>query len=203
MKVEYNRDKYVCGTIDSYPINSDLKFGDNKKGFFLMIEAGRIDHASHDNNIKDMLRETLMLDECVGELLSSPLMKETLLVITADHETAGLAISGYADVDVMRGDKLTEVKKDETGILSSHVSWATGPNGNNNQKSSSDTLLHPSAQYTSEANHTAIDVMVLSSGPGSSSFMGFINNTEIPRKILATLGLSFTSPVNAQNPISL
>jgi alkaline phosphatase len=177
--------------------------GDNKKGFFLMIEAGRIDHASHDNNIEDMLRETLMLDECVGELLSSPLMKETLLVITADHETAGLAISGYADVDVMRGDKLTEVKKDETGILSSHVSWATGPNGNNNQKSSSDTLLHPSAQYTSEANHTAIDVMVLSSGPGSSSFMGFMNNTEIPRKILATLGLSFTSPVNAQNPISL
>jgi hypothetical protein len=30
-----------------------------------------------------------------------------------------------------------------------------------------------------------------------------MNNTEIPRKILATLGLSFTSPVNAQNPISL
>ena len=58
-----------------------------------MIEAGRIDHASHDNNIEDMLRETLMLDECVGELLSSPLMKETLVVITADHETAGLAIS--------------------------------------------------------------------------------------------------------------
>jgi len=177
--------------------------GDNKKGFFLMIEAGRIDHASHDNNIKDMLRETLMLDECVGDLLASPLMKDTLIVITADHETAGLAISGYGGVNEIKGDKLTQVKEDEAGLISSYISWATGPNGSLNQKSLSKTLLHPSAQYTSEANHTAIDVMVLSSGPGSSSFMGFMNNTDIPRKILATLGLSFTSPVNAQNPISL
>lgn len=177
--------------------------GDNKKGFFLMIEAGRIDHASHDNNIEDMLRETLMLDECVGDLLASPLMKDTLIVITADHETAGLAISGYGGVNEIKGDKLTQVKEDEAGLISSYISWATGPNGSLNQKSLSKTLLHPSARYTSEANHTAIDVMVLSSGPGSSSFMGFMNNTEIPRKILAILGLSFTSPVNAQNPISL
>ena len=89
------------------------------------------------------------------------------------------------------------------GTVSSYISWATGPNAGVNQKLISKNLVHPSAQHTSEANHTAIDVMVLSSGPGSSSFMGFMNNTEIPRKILATLGLSFTSPVNAQNPISL
>ena len=172
---------------------------DNKNGFFLMVEAGRIDHASHDNLIEEMLHETKELDDCLGNLLTSDLAKDTLIVITADHETAGLAISGYGHVDTVKGDKLLSTKKSASGKVSSYISWASGPNGAENLTGSQP---HPAAQYAAEAKHTAIDVMVLASGPGAEVFSGFMQNTQIPRKILAKVGLSFESPVNLENPQS-
>lgn len=206
--VSYERERAVNSADKEPSLNEMTKFavnflGDNEKGFFLMIEAGRIDHASHENVIEDMVRETLMLDETVKDLLASSLMKDTLLVITADHETAGLAVSGYGDVEEVRGDKLFEVKKDENGFLSSYISWASGPNSSLNPDLPKGTLKQPAAQYAEEARHSAVDVMILSAGPGSSNFMGFMNNTEVPRKILSLTGLRFTSPVNEENPVSL
>ena len=197
--ITYENKRQVT-TKDTEPSLSEMvsfatKFlSDNEKGFFLMVEAGRIDHASHDNLIEEMLYETKELDDCVGGLLGSSLAKDTLIVITADHETAGLAISGYGDVDKVKGDKLLATKKTASGKVSSYISWASGPNGAEGYQS------HPAAQYAAEAKHTAIDVMVLASGPGAEVFSGFMNNTQIPRKILAQVELGFESPVNAENP---
>jgi alkaline phosphatase len=65
--------------------------GRNPKGFFIMIEGGRIDHACHYNDIKNMITETLDFDAAVGVTLSyQKTHPDVLVIVTADHETGGL-----------------------------------------------------------------------------------------------------------------
>ncbi len=64
------------------------------KGFFLMIEGARIDHAGHANDIERLIPEVLELDAVVEMLLNHPLLQDdTLIVVTADHETGGLSVT--------------------------------------------------------------------------------------------------------------
>ena len=57
-------------------------------GFFLMVEAGRIDHASHDNNLVHMIGETIELHETVEAIKTWATGREdTVIIVTADHET--------------------------------------------------------------------------------------------------------------------
>ncbi len=67
----------------------------NKKGFFLMVEGSMIDWGGHANNVEFITRETLDFDKAVGIALEfASKDKNTLVVVTADHETGGLAING-------------------------------------------------------------------------------------------------------------
>ena len=67
----------------------------NPKGFFAMIEGGRIDHAAHRNDAAATIRDTLAFDEAVGVVLEfQRTHPDTLLMVTADHETGGMAIIG-------------------------------------------------------------------------------------------------------------
>ena len=207
--ITYEKERRLT-SIDTEPSLTEMTkyaldfLNDNEKGFFLMLEAGRIDHASHENDIVNMLHETKTLDECIEMILEHEAMKDTLLIITADHETAGLAVSGYGDVNTVKGDELLKIKSQGTDKEFSYITWASGPNSRNNPNyPHKDPSLHhmaPSAQYTEEANHSAVDVQVMSTGVGASSFVGFMNNTEIPRKILALMGLDYKNPSNKENP---
>ncbi|HMR20092.1 MAG TPA: alkaline phosphatase, partial [Sphingobacterium sp.] len=66
----------------------------NDKGFFLMVEGGKIDHASHANDAATVLHEVLDFNESVKVAYEfyKKHPEETLIVITADHETGGLII---------------------------------------------------------------------------------------------------------------
>jgi alkaline phosphatase len=66
----------------------------NKKGFFLMIEAGRIDHAHHEGNAFRALTETIELSNAVRAALKKVNLDETLVIVTADHSHT-LSFSGY------------------------------------------------------------------------------------------------------------
>ena len=64
------------------------------KGFFLMIEGGQIDWGGHSKNGKTVLNETLDFNKAIGNVLRyAAADKETLVIVTADHETGGLAIN--------------------------------------------------------------------------------------------------------------
>lgn len=68
--------------------------GRSKKGFFLMIEGAQIDWAGHANNADYLIDEMIEFDEVVGEILAFARQDgETLVILTADHETGGLAIN--------------------------------------------------------------------------------------------------------------
>ncbi|MFX0061660.1 MAG: alkaline phosphatase [Candidatus Hermodarchaeota archaeon] len=62
-------------------------------GFFLMIEGGRIDHAGHANNKVNVALETIEFDQAVDVAFSyANTNPNTLLLVTADHETGGLSV---------------------------------------------------------------------------------------------------------------
>jgi len=67
----------------------------NKKGFFAMIEGGKIDHAAHANDVVCMIHDVLAFDEAVGVAMAfAKKNPDTLVLITADHETGGFAMIG-------------------------------------------------------------------------------------------------------------
>ena len=69
---------------------------ENDKGFFLMVEAGFIDWAAHENDPQAVLQELLEFDETLGYIRKfADKNKNTLVIITADHDTGGFGFAYY------------------------------------------------------------------------------------------------------------
>lgn len=67
----------------------------NKKGFFVLIEGSQIDWGGHANDAPYAIAEMIDFDSSIGWVLDfARKNKETLVVITADHETGGMALMG-------------------------------------------------------------------------------------------------------------
>lgn len=65
----------------------------SSRGFIFMVEGAQIDWAGHANDQEFMITEMLDFDEAVGEAMAfARRNKETLVIVTADHETGGYAI---------------------------------------------------------------------------------------------------------------
>lgn len=120
-----------------------------KKGFFLMVEGSDIDHLAHQNNTTGVVMEALDFDKAVGSALKfASTNGETLIIVTADHETGGMTLNG--------GD------------------YTTGK---------------VTGKFTS-GGHTGIAVPVYAYGPGADQFTGFMENTDIAKKMMKLLGLN-------------
>jgi alkaline phosphatase len=78
---------------------------DDPDGFFLMVEGGRIDHASHSNDARRMVGEVAEFSRAVQMALDwARQHPDTLILVTADHETGGLRVassSGRGNVPVV------------------------------------------------------------------------------------------------------
>lgn len=67
----------------------------NPKGFFLMVEGSQIDWGGHQNDTRYLIEEMLDFDKAIGEAVQFASQEgHTLIVVTADHETGGFAITG-------------------------------------------------------------------------------------------------------------
>lgn len=78
-----------------------------EKGFFLMIEASQIDWANHANEGRLMIQETQDFDKAIGQVLSFAKQRgNTLVIVTADHESGGCAIQ--------KGSKRKRIKTEFT-----------------------------------------------------------------------------------------
>ncbi len=70
----------------------------NEKGFFLMVEGSQIDWAGHDNDAEYLIAELLDFDATIGVALDFAKNNgETLVIVTADHETGGFTLSSDGD----------------------------------------------------------------------------------------------------------
>jgi alkaline phosphatase len=98
--VYFSADKHP-GTVSTgrnylpYAAKLGVKFLEkkNEAGFFLMIEGSQIDWACHAGDGKLVIKEMLDFDRAISEVLSFAKARgNTLVIVTADHETGGMAI---------------------------------------------------------------------------------------------------------------
>jgi alkaline phosphatase len=123
----------------------------NERGFFLMVEGSQIDFGAEDNDINYTIREQLHFDLAIRNVIQFAIKdRETLVVVTSDHEAGGLFIS-----------------EDPPNQLDGKISIGWGTDG-----------------------HTGVPVLVFAYGPHAENFMGWYDNTEIPKKIANILGIS-------------
>lgn len=99
------------------------------KGFFLMVEGGKIDWACHANDAATVFNEVKDMDDAIKVAYEfyKKHPKETLIVVTADHETGGLVLgTGRYALNL----KALQYQKNSTDVLSQHISDLRKAKGN-------------------------------------------------------------------------
>ena len=81
-------------------VSKGIEMLDNENGFFMMIEGGKIDWACHANDAASAIGDTIAFNNAVQEAIKfyNKNPDDTLILVTADHETGGMTI-GYAGLD--------------------------------------------------------------------------------------------------------
>ncbi|QKG84416.1 alkaline phosphatase [Kroppenstedtia pulmonis] len=176
---------------------------ENKKGFFLMIEGGRIDHAGHANDPASIIQDTLAFDEAVREALEfAKKDRNTLVVVTADHETGGMSI-GAKGLYSFDKDTITKVKGSSEYIASQLdqnrsnikevMAQYTGitklsaeeeknlRHTKNPEQGIAKVISDRSLIGWATTGHTASHAPIYAYGPQSQSFTGTMDNTDIPK----------------------
>lgn len=90
------------------------------KGFFLMVEGGKIDWACHNNDAATVFNEVIDMEAAIQKAYEfyKKHPKETLIVITADHETGGIVLgTGEYALNL----KALKYQKNSADVLSSRI----------------------------------------------------------------------------------
>lgn len=164
-------------------LEASLQVLDNRKGFFIMAEGGKIDFAAHSNDVIGTITETIDMDEAVKVALKfyEKHPKETLIIITADHETGGLAL-GYK-----KGYKFDLTVFDE---ITTNVTTTDVENYMNDKTVLKEHSERAGIGWTT-TSHTGAAVPVWAIGAGAEEFSGRMDNTDIPRKICKAMKIKF------------
>lgn len=138
----------------------------NERGFFLMVEGGRIDHACHDNDANRAVWEAIAFDQAVAEGIQYARRRnDTLVIVVADHETGGMSVgtacySGFPRIPLQGTFPEHGLRLDS--LLC--IGWTT-------------------------KGHSAIPVIAGALGPGSQHFRGIKENTDLFPIMMETLAL--------------
>lgn len=108
----------------------------NSKGYYLNVEAGRIDHAHHAGNPSRALMDTIELAAAVQTAVEMVDLSETLIIVTADHSHV-FTIAGYpargnpilgkvVGVDAS-GETRTDLSLGDDGLPYTTLGYNNGP----------------------------------------------------------------------------
>lgn len=214
-------DSHLDYTIDgghqptlSEMLEYSLPLLENKKGFFLLVEGSRIDHAGHDNDVAAMVHEVIAFDKALRLAVEYAEKDEnTLVLVVADHETGGVSIgngdysynsSALANITASTTKiaanittPYTPEKAIEAVKLFSNV-WISGDESHFakvDNKTNLATLKAVIANYfnirtktgwTTRA-HTGVDISLFGYGMGINKFVGGIRDNAAIGQELATI----------------
>jgi alkaline phosphatase len=94
---EIDREEDDLSLADFTEKGIDVLYKKKSKGFFMMVESGKIDWACHANDAGASINDTLAFEDAVDEALEfyKKHPKETLIIVTGDHECGGMTL-GFA-----------------------------------------------------------------------------------------------------------
>jgi alkaline phosphatase len=186
--------------------------GRNPKGYFLMVEGGRIDHGHHDSNAYRALTDGIAFANAVGAAVEMTDENDTLIIVTADHShtftiagypTRGNPILGKVISNDARGDSSPDYKlmgDDKPYTTLGYQSgpggtWVGGPRPDLSEVDTQDrNFLQQSGIPAEDETHGGEDVAVYANGPGAENIHGVIEQNEIFHVIDAAAGLTAQSP---------
>jgi alkaline phosphatase len=164
------------------------KLQNNPKGFFLMVEGGRIDHAHHGGNAHRALVDTVAMADAVTVALELANPAETLILVTADHSHT-LTISGYpARGNPILGTVVPPAGEDATdaeGRPYTTLGYANGPGYNSTFQDLTEvdtTALNyrqVAAVPMAAETHGGEDVAAYAIGPGAHQVRGVMEQNEL------------------------
>lgn len=162
----------------------------NDKGYALIIEAGRIDHGHHEGRAYKALTETQELHETVAWLMTQVDIKDTLIVVTADHShtltlsgyaTRGNPILGYVVENDYEGHPKKDAALDLEGNTYTSLSYRDGPGASAHSDKHSmigyEEVQQPNYQQLALVpmdyeTHGGEDVALYAIGPQAQLFSG-------------------------------
>ncbi|HEY9218666.1 MAG TPA: alkaline phosphatase [Phenylobacterium sp.] len=173
----------------------------NDRGYFLMVESGRIDHGHHENSAYAALEDTLAFDVAIEETLRRVNLDDTLVIVTADHSHV-FNIAGYPRrnnpiLGLVRGvDGELALARDNApfttlGYLNGPASVPAGQPRPN--LSNVDTTARGFRQQTlvplASETHGGEDVPIYAGGPMAHLFAGTVDQQFIYHVIARAAGL--------------
>ncbi len=218
MSYELDRDPAREPSIAEMTVKAIDLLSKNRKGYFLMVEGGRIDHALHSTNAARALSEAKAFDEAIKAAiatvrLTDPDLKNTLIVVTADHDHT-MVMNGYAALTgkttasnpgilgLMRDfANPTTPALDADGKPFTNLVFGTGENRVAGNRSAMTTLTDAAVSdknYHQEAviqtgiggeTHGGADVFLGATGLGAENFHGVIDNTRVFELVRQAVGL--------------
>ncbi|XP_042903136.1 alkaline phosphatase [Parasteatoda tepidariorum] len=172
----------------------------NSRGYFLMVEGGRIDHSHHFNNAHRALVDTLAFEDAIIAALEMTRKDETLMVVTSDHSHV-FVFGGYPK----RGNPifgLDDKPSDVDGLPYTTLIYANGPGYNQNSQGGRENLTSINTEDKNYIQQSAVprrwdthggeDVPVYAEGPMSHLFRGVFEQTYVPH------ALAFASCIGPQ-----
>ncbi len=165
----------------------------NEQGFFLMVEAGRIDHAHHAGNASRALKDTIALSDAVAMADSLTNDDDTLIIVTADHSHV-FTIAGYP----RRGNPILGLVENQDGSIAkagddkpyTTVGYTNGPGaaGSFSDGTRADLsqvkvqdldFMQQAAVPMGSETHAGEDVPVYAKGPAASLIRSTMEQNEI------------------------
>lgn len=162
MEYEHDRAKDIAGepSLTQMTEKAIDVLSKDPRGYFLMVEAGRIDHGHHAGNAHRALTDTIALSNAVKAALAKVNLKDTLIVVSADHShtmtiagypTRGNPILGKVVGNDKQGNPATSYSKDMLGLPYTTIGYANGPGytgASNAQPEGSKVYSHYPKTYT-------------------------------------------------------
>lgn len=218
MAYEIERDKNIEPHISEMTDSAIKILSKNLKGFFLMVEGGKIDWGCHNHDIAAAVYDTIALNEALKVALNYAIKNpSTLIIVLNDHETGGTSITENINPKIISEQKCTAVKiaemiknnpSDITNIFRDYAGITDITEGekqlvtddingvlklekvlNNGGGMVANIIAKRAGVGFSTQGHTGGPIVVTAKGPGSEYFTGYFDQTEIPQKALKLMRL--------------
>ncbi len=230
--IPYVIDNQRLPSLEGYPSLAELTrvalgvLSKKDNPFFLLVEGGRIDHAGHSFDAVSVAAQVEAFDEAMEVVLQyQENHPETLVVVTADHATGGLAITdfvdwgSFGDQKASNDDLVADLREPESQLGTDFLARMTGYPAFSPEHVA--TIRSMDSKYDaarlvgsvlsdrfgvtwlpqfesgpeSTDGHTGEDVPIYAGGPGAHLFSGALDNTEIPQRLCRLLGWSELNPM--------